>query len=134
MGDIGPVKTKYEQYKALKSYMAPYGTHATAMAAKKGELEASLLQMDDVIRTYEHSFADQMQEGKVRPGFWARRGLVTNADWALAYFFMAYSLACIAVVVYIYKNSRTPLRGVGIAVFFFFILSLMITALLLRFA
>ena len=124
----------YDNYTSLKGYMAPYGGHAAAMAAKKGELETNLARMDDVIRTYEHEFQERMQSGTARPGFWPRRGLVTSGDWALAFFYLAYVAMCLTVIVYIYKNSKTPTRGVVTATFFFAIIGLMMTATLLRFA
>ena len=74
----------YDNYTSLKGYMAPYGGHAAAMAAKKGELETNLARMDDVIRTYEHEFQERMQSGTARPGFWPRRGLVTSGDFCSA--------------------------------------------------
>lgn len=134
INNLNQVKSMYDNYTSLKGYMAPYGGYAAAMAAKKGELEANLARMDDVIRTYEHEFQERSQNGTARPGFWARRGLITSGDWALAFFYLAYATMCLTVIVYIYKNSKTPTRGVVTAAFFFAIIGLMITATLLRFA
>lgn len=129
--DLNACKEAYNKYTSLKAYMTPYGNYSAAVAARRGELQASLRRMDDVIETYNKDYMEHAPTA--RPGFWARRGFSTAGDKALGLFYLSYLVACVMVIMYIYQNSRTPGRGAVIAILFFFVIGVMISAAFIRF-
>jgi hypothetical protein len=131
INDLNTCKEAHSKYNSLKAYMTPYGDYSAAVAARRGELQASLRRMDDVIETYNKDYMDHAPTA--RPGFWARRGFVTAGDKALGLFYLSYIIACAMVVAYIYQNSRTPGRGTAITVLFFLVVGVMMSAAFIRF-
>jgi hypothetical protein len=129
--DLNTCKEAYNKYTSLKAYMTPYGDYSTAVAARRGELQAALHRMDDVIETYNKDYMEHAPSA--RPGFWAQRGFSTAGDKALGLFYLSYVLACAMVIAYIYQNSRTPGRGVAITILFFLIVGIMMSAVFIRF-
>jgi hypothetical protein len=129
--DLNVCKETYSKYNSLKAYMTPYGSYSDAVAARRGELQAALRRMDDVIETYNKDYMEHAPTAQ--PGFWARRGFVTTGDKALGLFYLSYVLTCAMIIAYIYKNSRTPGRGALITALFFLVIGVMMSAAFLRF-
>jgi hypothetical protein len=128
---LDEAKRKYESYQFFSKNQASNVDYAQTIKNRRLTLENSLKRLDDVEATYTKEYLERADS---RPGFLESRGLLTNADWALALFYISYIAAAVITVLYIYKNSKTPTKGVALSVAFFTVMGIMMSAVLLRFA
>lgn len=131
---LDEAKRKYENYQFFSKNQASNIDYAQTIKNRRVALEESLRRLDDVEGTYTKEYLERAGTGPARPGFWASHGFITNGDWALALFYFSYVAAALMTVLYIYRNSKTPGKGVALAATFFTVIAIMITAVLLRFA
>jgi hypothetical protein len=127
------VNNKYNTYKAQKTSQASFTAQNGGLQNSVAVLNAKLMQANNLADTYDREFEDRMADKKTN-GFWSSRGINSLQDWVLFIFYAIYVLITIGLLIIVATMSRSPLLGSMMVLGLSFVLGVMMTAVIIRFA
>jgi ABC-type nickel/cobalt efflux system permease component RcnA len=99
----------YTQYMQYKGNQAPAITNDNILSVeyidRKNELDALRTRVD----TADQEYTDRMSGDKMTT--LRMRGIFTQQDWILLFFFVSYGLACCSLILYVMSISLAPGRA-----------------------
>ena len=144
---LSDVQQLYTRYSAPNSNAATGATQDRELQTTLVNLKAKLANVKKVSDTYDREYLDRMADRKI--SFWQLRGITTLQDWVLFFFFLLYTIVSLGLASMIYMNSSgftstnsssrffrpmSPLFNVVMLLGSAFVIGIMITATIVRFA
>lgn len=145
---LADVQRLYTEHSAANSMESDSTIQQGELNTKLVTLKAKLSSVQRVSDTYDREYLDRMADRKI--SFWQLRGISSMQDWILFFFFLLYAIVSVGIAAMVYMNSRTfngsigsksgflrpmaPMFNVLMVLGSAFVIGIMITATLVRFA
>ena len=120
----------FQQYTAVQNSSTSIGNQSRGLSAELIGLNSKLAAIQKEGETYDREFLDR-SAGKNNNNVFRRNGISTLQDWLLFFFFAAYAIIAISVILFVASSAINKLyvglMGLAVAVIFGVMMSGVIT-------
>ncbi len=111
---LGSMDTMFTEFTTIQSQQKDELARIGEIRKENSEKELVLRELNRVESTLEQQYLDYKAAPPAAKGFFARFGLTSMQDWALAFFFVAYiAVSLIVILVLAYESQGQKIRVVS---------------------